>query len=163
MAKHSFDIVCKIKLFEVDNAINIALKEIYNRYDLKNANIEIKRDDTIIKISGRDEFTVNSAYQVLRQRLAKRNVPLKAIKELKREQSGLNNFILTLKIQEGIEQDKIKQMIKDIKELKIKKIQINNQGDSLRIVSDKIDFLQEVIKFLKEKDYDIALQFVNFK
>ncbi len=166
MAKDaSFDIVSKVDLQEVVNAIDQALREITNRYDFRDSNTEIilNKEERTITISTLDDYKARAAYEVLTNKMVKRSVPLKALEASEPQESGLNKMIMKITIQDGIPQEKAKDIVKYIKELKLKKIQASIQKDVVRVTSPKKDDLQEAITKLKEKDFGIDMQFTNYR
>lgn len=157
----SFDIVSEVNLQEVDNAVNQARKEISQRYDFKGSKAEIKWDKEEIKILGEDDFRVKSIIDVLQDKMIKRSVSIKALKYEKLDTTG-GMVRQTIKIQMGISKEKSKEVIAEIKASKLK-VQAQIMDDKVRITSKKIDSLQEVMKMIKSKDFDIPLQFTNFR
>ncbi len=159
----SFDIVSKVNEQEVDNAVNQAIKEISHRYDFKGSKSEIRWERKgEITVVGDDDHKLRAVIDVLQSKLAKRGVPLKALEYGKVEDAAGGMKRQTIKVRQGISQDKCKEIVKFIKGLKLK-VQAQIQGDQLRVSGKKIDDLQEVISALKARDMDIALQFVNMR
>jgi uncharacterized protein YajQ (UPF0234 family) len=162
---HSFDIASKIDFQELDNAINQTLKEVSTRYDLKDANasLEFKESENKLYFVAKDDFKVKAVLEIFKQKLVKRNISPKALDEGEiKTGSGGSAARLEVKVQQGIPQDKAKEMVKDIKAVN-KNVQAQIQGDQVRITSKKIDDLQTVIAFLKDKDYNIHMQFLNYR
>ncbi|TCO74530.1 YajQ family cyclic di-GMP-binding protein [Marinisporobacter balticus] len=157
----SFDVVSEVNLQEVENAVNQAKKEIAQRYDFKGSKAEIKWDKEDIKILAEDDFRVKSIIDVLQDKMVKRSVSIKSLKYEKMDTSG-GMVRQVIKIQMGISKEKSKEIISAIKESKLK-IQAQIMDDKVRITSKKIDSLQEVMQMLKEKDFDVALQFTNYR
>ena len=160
----SFDIVSKVDLQNLDNAINNAMKEIKSRYDLKNTSSTIELDkgtNTITMISDSD-FVMDQVTNVLYQKMVKQGIDLKAIKSKGREKAGGDKVREVFTPINGIEQEIAKKIVKDIKDLKIK-VQSTIQGDQLRISGKSKDDLQIVISNLRKTDYGIALQFTNYR
>jgi uncharacterized protein YajQ (UPF0234 family) len=159
----SFDIVSNVDTQEVDNAVNQAQKEIAQRYDFKGSKsrIEWEKKD-VITLVGDDDYKLKALADILDTKLVKRNVPLKALGRAAVEDAsgGIKRQVIT--IQQGIDQDKAREIVKFIKGLKLK-VQSQIQGDQLRVTAKKIDDLQEVISSVKEKDFDVHLQFVNMR
>jgi len=147
----------------VDNAVNQAKKEMAQRYDFRGTKSEIiweqKGEITVI---GDDDYKLNAVLEVLRQKLAKRGISLKALEygSVEDASGGLKRQVI--KIRQGIAQEIAKEIVKHIKQTKLK-VQAQVQGDQLRVSGKKIDELQEVIQLLKAKDMDVALQFVNMR
>lgn len=163
-SEYSFDVVSKVDGNLVDEAISIAMKEIVNRYDFRGSNSEIKFDKktNIIQMVSSDEYKIKALFDVLLTKMAKRNLPLKNFKAQKIESSLGGNVKQQVTVQQGIPQDKAKEMIKAVKEKKYK-VNIAIQGDALRVASKSKDELQAVMSFLRGGDYGIAVQFDNFR
>ncbi len=160
----SFDIVSKVDLQNLDNAINNAVKEIQNRYDLKNTNSSIELDkgtQTITLISNSD-FQLDQVTQVLYQKMVKAGIDIKAIKSKGREKASGDKVREVFTPINGIEQEVSKQIVKDIKDLKLK-VQASIQGDQVRISGKSKDDLQTTISTIRQKDYGIALQVTNYR
>ncbi|MCP4050362.1 MAG: YajQ family cyclic di-GMP-binding protein [bacterium] len=164
MADHSFDITSKIDDQEIDNAINQAIKETTNRYDLKDSNssIEFNRSEHKIKASSSDDFKLKAVLEILKQKLIKRNISAKALIIHDIQKASGDSARVDIDIQQGIPQEKGKEIVKDIKASKIK-VQCQIQGTQVRITAKKIDDLQSVIKLIKSKSYDIHIQFDNMR
>ena len=160
----SFDIVSKVNLQNLDNAINNAVKEIKNRYDLKNtsSSIELDKGTQAITLMADSDFMMDQVTQVLYQKMIKVGTDIKAIKSKGREKASGDKVREVFTPINGIEQEIAKKIVKDIKDLKIK-IQASIQGDQLRISGKSKDDLQTVITNVQGKDYGIALQFVNYR
>ncbi|OED37625.1 YajQ family cyclic di-GMP-binding protein [PVC group bacterium (ex Bugula neritina AB1)] len=160
----SFDIFSEIDQQEIVNAINQSNKEHSQRFDLKNSNsnIEFKKEDSSVVITSSDEYKLKSVVEILKSKFVKRGISLKAVDlgKLEDAQGGTVRQILTF--QEGIPSDKAKQIVKDIKAMKIK-VQAQIMDQKVRISSAKKDLLQEVMQLIKEKDYDIHLEFGNYR
>ncbi|MBU3179998.1 YajQ family cyclic di-GMP-binding protein [Clostridium psychrophilum] len=161
-ATHSFDIVSDVDMQEVDNAINQALKEIKQRYDFKNTITEINLGKEDIKIISDDDFKLKAVIDVLVSRLIKRGISGKALDLGKQEPATLGSARQTAKIVKGISTEKAKKIIAVIKSTKIK-VQTQIMDNQLRITGKKLDDLQEIMALIKSKDFDIALQFTNFR
>jgi len=163
MAKdESFDIVSKVDMQEVDNAVNQTKKEISQRYDFKNSKAQINIEDGGIKILAEDDFKLNSIIDVLKTKMINRKVAVKNLDYGKVEEASGGMLRQLIKIQQGIEMEKARQIVKDIKNLKMK-VQAQIQEDQLRVSGKNRDDLQAVIQFLKQKDYQIELQFINYR
>jgi uncharacterized protein YajQ (UPF0234 family) len=161
-AAHSFDIVSDVDMQEVDNAINQALKEIKQRYDFKNTITEIKLGKEDIKIVSDDDFKLKSVIEVLVSKLIKRGISGKALELGKQDEATLGSSRQTAKIIKGISTEKAKKIIAEIKASKIK-VQAQIMDNQLRITGKDLDDLQEVMTLVKSKDFDIALQFTNYR
>jgi uncharacterized protein YajQ (UPF0234 family) len=164
MADSSFDIASKIDHQELDNAINQTLKEIENRYDLKDANSEITFKSTEHKLafSAADEFKLKSVYEIFKQKLVKRGISIKAMNPGKIESALGGTAKQEIQVQNGIPKEKAKEIVKEIKSTGIK-VQAQIQEDQIRVSGKKLDDLQAVIRFLKEKDFEIDMQFTNYR
>ncbi len=161
--EHSFDIVSKPNIQEVDNAINMSMKEISQRFDFKGSVSNIKKEekDKIVIVSD-DEFKLKNVVDILKGKLVKRGVSLKFLDYGKIESalSGTVKQIITIK--QGINQEKAKEINKIIKSSGLK-VRSQIQGDELRVFAKKIDELQAIIQTLKREDLGIELQFVNYR
>jgi len=162
--EHSFDIVSRIDLQEVSNAIQQAMKEIGQRFDFKGSktNIQLNKDSSEIVVISDDEHKLKSVLDILKTKLVKRNVSLKALSYGKIEPASGGTVRENIKLQQGIPIEKAKEITKLIKETKLK-VQSEIQGDQLRVRAKKIDDLQTIIKLLKEKDLGIYMEFVNYR
>jgi len=163
MAKDcSFDIVSEVDMQEMDNAVNQTKKEISQRYDFKGSKAEITLDADSLKLTAEDEYKVNAMLDMLRGKMIKRSVPIKALDPGKIDSSFGGNVKMVVKIQKGISKEKAKDVTAYIKEQKLK-VQTQIMDDQLRVTGAKRDDLQLVIQKLKEKDFGIDLQFINFR
>lgn len=164
MAENSFDIVSKVDLQEVSNAIQQAMKEIGQRFDFRGSksSIELDKVKNEIQIVSDDEYKLKNVIDILQSKLIKREVPLKALDYGKVESAALSTVKQTITLQQGIPTEKAKEIVKEIKNSKLK-VQAEIQKDQLRVKAKKIDDLQAVIQLLKEKDFDIHLEFVNYR
>ena len=160
----SFDIVSKVDLQNLDNAVNNAMKEIKNRYDLKNtsSSIELDKGDNTVKLVADADFQLDQIIQVLYQKMVKLGIDIKAIKPKGREKAGGDKVREVFTPINGIEQEIAKKIVKDIKDTKLK-VQVSIQGDQIRISGKSKDDLQTVISNVRQKDYGIAIQFVNYR
>ncbi|MFA5879459.1 MAG: YajQ family cyclic di-GMP-binding protein [Candidatus Margulisiibacteriota bacterium] len=162
--QHSFDIVSKVDFQEINNAIQQTVKEILTRFDLKDSNttIDLLEKDNKIHIQSKDEHKLKSAIEILKQKFIKRGISPKAIKENKIE-SGLSGTAKSdLNIQVGITKENAKVIIAEIKKNN-PKLQTQIQDEQIRVITKKIDELQTIIKQLKEKEFEIPLQFINYR
>ena len=159
---NSFDIVSQVNMQEVDNSIYQSQKEIDQRFDFKGTNTKIERSGEEVTIITTDEFKLKSVFEILRTKLVKRGVSVKALEYGKVEQAFSGNVRQVIKIKQGIDQEQGKKINKLIKDLKLK-VQVTIQGDSLRVFSKSKDELQTVMKLLKDTDLPINLQFVNYR
>jgi uncharacterized protein YajQ (UPF0234 family) len=164
MADSSFDVVCNVDLQEVRNAIQQAMKEIRNRFDLKASKTEIQLTDdgSAIELSSAEEISLKSALDVLESKLVKRNVPLKALSHGKIESALAGTVRQRIELQSGIPMEKAREIVKVVKGTKLK-VQAAIQGDQVRVSGKKKDDLQTIIGLLKESDLGIAMQFTNYR
>lgn len=164
MAEHSFDIVSRVDLQEVSNAVDQAMKEIRQRFDFKGSksSIEFNRDAAELTLVSDDDYKLKSVVDVLQTKLVGRKVSLKSLQYGKVEQASGGTVRQAVKLQQGIAQDKAKNIVKLIKDTKLK-VQSQIQGDQLRVRGKKLDDLQSIIKMLKEKDFDFHIEFVNYR
>ncbi|MEK6690401.1 MAG: YajQ family cyclic di-GMP-binding protein [Nitrospirota bacterium] len=162
--EHSFDIVSKVDLQEVSNAIQQAMKEIGQRFDFKGSksNIDLDKGNNQITLIGDDEFKLKAVTDVLQSKLVKRGVSLKALSYSKVEPASGGTVRQMVTLQQGIPSEKAKEIVKIIKDTKLK-VQAQIQQDQVRVVAKKIDDLQSLIKLLKEKDLGIHMEFVNYR
>jgi hypothetical protein len=163
MAENSFDVVSKVDLAEVTNAINQALKEIHTRFDLKDSKSDISLEGKeAIVLASVDDYKLRAVNDVLQQKLVRRGVPLKNLDYGQIEPAAGATVRQRIKLQQGIETDKAREMVKLIKNTK-KKVQASIQGDFVRISGKDRDTLQEIIAMLKQHDFGIELQFTNYR
>ncbi|MGI5874887.1 MAG: YajQ family cyclic di-GMP-binding protein [Bacillota bacterium] len=163
MAKDSsFDIVSEVDLQEVSNAVNQARKEVSQRYDFKGSKTAIDLDGDTIKITTEDDFRLNSVVDILKTRLISRKVAIRNLRYGKVEDAAGGMVRQAVTIRQGIAADKAKAIVKDIKGAKLK-VQAAIQGDRVRVSGKNKDDLQKVIALLRENDYDLELQFVNYR
>jgi uncharacterized protein YajQ (UPF0234 family) len=158
----SFDVVSKTDMQEILNAIQQAQKELANRFDFKGSKSEIDFKDEEIVLLSDDEGKLRSLKEIVESKLVKRKVSLKAIDYQKLEPSTLGTVRQKAKIVQGIESDKAKAIVKSIKDAKIK-VQASIQGDQVRVTGRSKDDLQRAINTIKENDYGIPLQFINYR
>lgn len=161
--QNTFDIVSSIDLAEVVNAINQALKEVQTRFDFKGSqsNIEMEGKEAFLLTSD-DEYKLRSLDDILQSKFVKRGVPLKGLNYQKVEQALGGTVRQKVLLQQGIPQDKSKEIVKFIKDTKLK-VQASIQGDLVRVAGKDRDLLQEVITALKQKDFGIDMQFTNYR
>src|SRR6266849_2327492 len=161
MAENSFDIVSKVDLQEVSNAIQNAMKEIHTRFDLKDSksDIVLEGKDAII-LSSVDDYKLKAVNDILQTKLVKRGVPIKALTYGAVEPAAGSTARQKITMQQGIPTEKAKEIVKVIKDSK-KKVQASIQGDSVRVSGKDRDALQEIIALLKGHDFGIDMQFTN--
>ena len=159
MADYSFDIVSKVDLNAISEAVSAANKEITNRYDFKgtSSSIELNQKDNELKLASSDEFKVNTLRDIIFTRIAKRGIPLKNMLPQK-----IGNAKQSIKIQQGIPAEKAKQISKTIKDAKLK-VSASIQGDQLRVSSKSKDELQNTMALLRGQDFGVELQFTNYR
>ena len=158
----TFDIVSKFDPSEVDNAIQNLKREIAQRYDFKNSNSEIEFERELIIIKTDDDYKLTQLQEMLKVQITKRGIDVKALDMGKVEMSAGQAVRQTITMTQGINKDISKDIIKIIKESKIK-VQVSIQGDELRISGKKRDDLQQTITLLKTQSLDLPLQFINFR
>ncbi|HET7184555.1 MAG TPA: YajQ family cyclic di-GMP-binding protein [Terriglobales bacterium] len=163
MPDNSFDIVSKIDLQEVSNAMQQAMKEIHTRFDLKDSksNIVLEGKEAIV-LSSVDEFKLKAINDVFQQKLVKRGVPLKGLTYGKIETAAGSTVRQRITMQQGIPIEKAREIVKKIKDSK-KKVQASIQGDLVRVSGRDRDSLQEIIALLKNSDFGIDMQFTNYR
>jgi uncharacterized protein YajQ (UPF0234 family) len=158
----SFDVVSKVDLMELDNAVNTAAKELGQRYDFRGTNTTLERTPEGIILRTSDEPHVTSAIQVLRERMAKRNVSQRCLDIGDPEAAAGRTLRVMIKIKQGIEAETGKKIAKHIRDSKMK-VQAAIQKDELRVTGKNKDDLQGAIALLRREDFGIDLQFVNFR
>tara|TARA_B100001123_G_C15221553_1_gene991441 strand:- start:633 stop:1124 length:492 start_codon:yes stop_codon:yes gene_type:complete len=160
----SFDIVSSFNMQEVDNAVNMVIRDISQRYDFRGSSTKITLDKNqkSITIEADNTMQLSSVVDMLKSRAISRKVSLKVFKFLEEESAAGTSIRQKVSLQEGIDRDRAKSINKMIKDKKLK-VQSQIQGEQLRVTGKKIDDLQSVISMLKSADMDIALQYVNMK
>jgi len=164
MPDNSFDIVSKIDLSEVSNAIQQASKEIITRFDLKDSKskIELNEKDNKLILASADEYKLKAVTEILQGKLVKRNVPLKGLAYGAIQPAAGSTVRQEVTLQQGITKEKASEIVKVIKDSK-KKAQASIQGDLVRVSAKDRDTLQEIIALLKAKDFGIDMQFTNYR
>ncbi|HSG47936.1 MAG TPA: YajQ family cyclic di-GMP-binding protein [Longimicrobiales bacterium] len=166
MAKtSSFDVSTGVDLQEVDNAVNQALKEVATRYDFRGTKctIDFDRGAAAIQLDADDEYKLTALLQLLKERLVRRGVPVKNLDEGKVEHGTLGRARQRIGLKQGIDQETAKKISKAIRDQPFKKVQVQIQGEELRITAPARDTLQEVIAFLRGEDFGVELQFGNYR
>jgi cyclic-di-GMP-binding protein len=159
----SFDIVSKVDLQEVSNAIQQALKEVHTRYDLKDSKSDIQMDGKeALVLTSSDDFKLKAVNDVLQSKLVKRGVPLKALTYGTIEEAAGSTVRQRISMQQGIPVEKAREIVKLIKNSK-KKVQAAIQGDLVRVSGKDRDALQEIIAMLRQSDFGIDMQFTNYR
>jgi len=164
MPDNSFDVVSKIEIPEVLNAIQQALKEVHQRYDLKDSrsNIELVEKDSKILLASKDEFKLKAVVDILESKLVKRQVPLKGLTYGEVTPAAGSTVRQEISLQQGIPIEKAREIVKKIKDSKLK-VQASIQGDFVRVSGRDRDVLQNAIKLLRESDFGIDMQFINYR
>lgn len=163
MPENTFDIVSKVDLQEVTNAVQNSLKEIHTRFDLKNtkSDIQLEGKDALVLTSA-DEYKLKAVNDILQGKLVKRGVPLKALTYGPVEPAAGSTVRQRITMQQGIPTEKAKEIVRVIKDSK-KKVQASIQGDLVRVSGKDRDTLQEVMALLRQKDFGIDMQFTNYR
>jgi uncharacterized protein YajQ (UPF0234 family) len=161
----SFDITSNVDLQEVDNALNQARKEVAQRYDFKGAKASIDFDpkESKLVLVADDEFKVNALWEIVQTRLIRRNVPVKNLTRGVAAPAANSTIRQEVTLQQGIPSEKAKDIVKFLKDSKLKKVQASIQGDQLRVTSGSKDDLQEAMRLLREQEFGVALQFGNYR
>ena len=164
MPDNSFDVVSKIEMPEVLNAIQQALKELHQRYDLKDSqsNIELNEKDNKIVLASQDEFKLKAVVDLLESKLVRRKVPLKGLTYGEIIPAAGSTVRQEISLQQGIPIEKAREIVKKIKDSKLR-VQASIQGDFVRVAGRDRDTLQQVIKLLRETDFGIDMQFTNYR
>src|ERR1700681_2902494 len=164
MPDNSFDVVSKIEMPEVHNAVQQALKEVQQRFDLKDShsNIECNEKDSKILLHSKDEFKLKAVVDILQSKLIKRQVPLKGLTYGEIIPSAGSTVKQEIALQQGIETEKAREIVKKIKDSKLK-VQASIQGDFVRVSGKDRDTLQSAIALLKGADFGIDMQFTNYR
>ena len=161
----SFDITSNVDLQEVDNALNQARKEVAQRYDFKGAkaSIEFDPNESKMVLVADDEFKLNALWEIVQTRLIRRNVPVKNMERGTVTPASGSTVRQDITLQQGIPGDAAKDIVKHLKDVKLKKVQASIQGDQVRVSSPSKDELQDAMQALRAKDFGVALQFGNYR
>ena len=161
----SFDITSNVDLQEVDNALNQARKEVAQRYDFKGskASIDFDTKESKLVLAADDEFKLNALWEIIETRLIRRNVPTKNLTRGTVTPAANTTVRQEITLQQGIPSEAAKEVVKFLKESKMRKVQASIQGDQLRVTSPSKDDLQDAMKALREHDFGVALQFGNYR
>jgi uncharacterized protein YajQ (UPF0234 family) len=160
---NSFDVVSKVDLQEVKNAIDQASKEVHTRFDLKDSKSTIALEgDEIIQLASASEYTLKAVTEILSQRMVKRGISLKNLEYEKIEPAANSSVRQKIKLKQGVNSDAAKKIVALIKESKLK-AQASIQGDTVRVVSKDKDVLQQIMGKLRAGDFGVALQFTNYR
>ena len=160
----TFDVVSELDLMEVENVVNQVDKEIAQRFDFRGgkSSLEFDKNAKTIKILADDELKLRSIHQLLGQKMAKRSVDPRCMKEGKEEQASGNMIRQVVTLKAGLEKEELKEVNKSIRDAKLK-VTSEIQGDMIRVSGKSIDDLQSVIQLLKAKDFGLPLQFINMR
>ena len=163
--QNTFDIVSKVETQEVTNAVSQAMKEITTRFDFKGSKSEITFDGKEVVLISDDENKLKSVVEILKERLVKRKVPLNGLSYEKVQEAAGNTVRQVAKVQQGIPSEKAKEIVRIIKDSKLKKVQASIQADQVRVSSPSKDELQAVMQILREHEAKLAipLQFTNYR
>jgi cyclic-di-GMP-binding protein len=164
-ANVSFDVTSPIDFQEVDNALNQARKEVGQRYDFKGAkaDITLNTNEKTLTLLADDEFKMNALWEIVETRLVRRGVPIKNFKAGETEAASGGTVRRVFAIQEGVPIEAAREIVKFLKDKKLKKVQASIQGDQVRVTSPSKDDLQEAIRALREHDFGVALSFGNYR
>jgi uncharacterized protein YajQ (UPF0234 family) len=165
MAKDaSFDVVSEVDRQEVDNALNQARKELQQRFDFKGTDAKIEWTDKLkLELSANAEHRVTAALDVFKEKIVKRHISLKALNTGAVKPTGGGGFKIEIEINQGIADEKAREIVKAVKAANIKGLQVAIQGEQLRVSGKSRDSLQEAIQVMKDNDFGIPLQFVNYR
>jgi uncharacterized protein YajQ (UPF0234 family) len=163
--QYSFDVTSTVDLQEVDNAVNQARKEIAQRYDFKgsSATIELDQKAGTLTLTAEDAFKIGAVWEIVQTRLVRRNVPVKNMKPAEPEPASAGTVRQVITLQQGIPSEAAREIVKFLKDQKLKKVQAAIQGDQLRISAPAKDDLQAAMALLRERDVGDALQFGNYR
>ena len=161
----SFDVTTGVDFMEVHNAVDQATKEITQRYDFKGLKVsfELDQKEKKIKLSGPDEFKLKAMWDVLQSKMTRRQVPLKNLKPGKVESAAMGSARQEIEIQSGLTADMAREIVRVLKDAKLRKVQAAIQGDTVRVTSPSRDDLQGVIALLKGHDFGVELKFGNYR
>lgn len=161
----SFDITSGVDLQEVDNAVNQSRKEVAQRYDFKGskASIDFDRADNHLTLTADDDFKMTALWEILQTRLVRRGVPTKNLTPGELERAANDTVRRVVALQQGIPVEAAKEIVKFLKDQKLKRVQAAIQADQVRVSSASKDELQEAMRLLREHDFGVALQFGNYR
>ncbi len=162
--EHSFDIVSRVEMQEVLNAVQQAAKEISQRFDFRDSqsSIDLNREKAEITLVSDDEYKLNSLTEILKNKLVKRSVSLKALSFGKMEKAAGDTVRQVVSLQQGLSPERAKDIVKLVKDMKLK-VHSEIQKDQVRVRGKKLDDLQSVIQMLKGKDFDFHIEFINYR
>lgn len=159
---NSFDIVSKVDLQEVDNAVNQAMREIKNRFDFKGSKSNIEFDGAQLMLYSDDDFKLKNVVDILEAKMVKRGINLKSLRYGKIEKAAGDTVKQKVELVQGLDKELTKEITKLVKDSKLK-VQASIQGDQVRVSGKNRDDLQDVIKLIREREWDIPLQFINMR
>jgi cyclic-di-GMP-binding protein len=164
-ATNSFDITSPVDFQEVDNALNQARKEVGQRYDFKGAraDIDLSTTEKTLTLIADDEFKMNALWEIIQTRLVRRSVPVKNFKVPDSESASGGTVRRVIPIQEGIPIEAAREIVKYVKDQKLKRVQAAIQGDQVRVTSPSKDDLQDAMRALREHDFGVSLHFGNYR
>jgi uncharacterized protein YajQ (UPF0234 family) len=164
-SNNSFDVTTGVDMMEVQNAVDQAGKEVTQRYDFKGLKIGIELDVKAkgITLTAPDEHRLNAVWDVLQSKMVKRKVPLKNLKPGKVETAASNTVRQVVSIQDGLTQEQAKEIVKLLKDAKLKKVQASINAETVRVSGPDKDELQNVIALLKQQDFGVELKFGNYR
>ena len=160
--QNSFDIVSQVDRAEIKNALDQTMKEVRQRFDFKGSRAEVRLEEAELVLTAEDETRLRNMNDILQQKLVRRSVPLKAFSYGRVEPAAGGTVRQHAAIQQGIPTDKAKEIVKHIKDSKLK-VQAAIQGDTVRVTGRDRDILQEVITLLKARDFGINMQYTNYR
>ena len=162
---NSFDVTSEVNMQEVDNAINQARKEVAQRYDFKGspAAIELDPKNKTMTLTAEDKFKIGALWEIVQTRMVRRGVPVKNLKPAEIEPASAGTVRQVFTLQVGIPTETAKEIVKFLKDAKLKKVQASIQADQVRVQAPARDDLQQAIPLLREHDFGIALQFGNYR
>jgi len=158
----SFDVVSKVDLQEVDNAVHQTMREVGQRFDFKGSKAAVTREENALQLAAEDEFTLRQLTEILETKLVKRQVPLKALSRGKAEPAGGGRVRQRIELQQGIPIEKAREIVKLVKGTK-RKVQAQIQEDQVRVFGRDKDELQAVVQYLRDQDLGIHMQFLNYR
>jgi uncharacterized protein YajQ (UPF0234 family) len=162
--EHSFDIVSRVDMQEVSNAVQQTLKEVRQRFDFKGSksSVELNKDKGEITFQSDDDHRMKSLTEIFKNKLVKRKVSLKALNYSKIEKAAGDTVRQVVTLQQGLSSERAKDIVKLVKDMK-RKVHSEIQQDQVRVRGKKLDDLQDVINMLKEKDFDFHIEFINYR
>lgn len=159
---NTFDIVSRVELQEIDNALNQVMKEIRSRFDFKGSKSSVEYSEGVLMIHADNDFKLKSVVEILEAKMVKRGINLKSLRYGKIEKATGDSVRQKVDVVQGVDKDLAKEIVKLVKDAKLK-VQATFQDDQVRVSGKNRDDLQKVINLIKEKDWEIPLQFVNMR